>query len=165
MMPDVRTKGIWDSPSLAWARGPRICEMKKRDMELVLARNNVARIAFNGDGRVELFPIHYVFADGAIVGRTAMGLKYRTWLLRNDVVLEVDETQGLFDWRSVIVHGTVVMLRSRGGEMERAAYDHAVSVFRTLIPSAFTVRDPTPRRSFLFLVAPQSITGRLSTTR
>lgn len=155
----------WDSPNRAWARHPRLRDLRRREAEAVLARNTVGRVAFTGDGRVEIFPVHYVFVDGVIIGRTSLGTKYTTWLLRTEVAFEVDEAEGLFDWRSVIVRGTVTILRSRGTSEERLAYEQALSAFRRLMPAAFTERDPTPQRTILFAVALRGITGRQASTR
>ena len=148
--------------SLAWVRGPRIRELKDRDSECVLARNHVGRVAFMGDGRLELLPVHYVFAEGALVGRTALGTKYLSWLTRNEVVFEVDESDGLFDWRSVVVRGTVTILRSHGSGAERAAYAAAIRALRGLLPQAMTPRDPTPYRGIIFAIVPKEITGRVA---
>jgi uncharacterized protein len=154
--------GSSSTATTAWARGPRIRELKGKDLAFVLHRNRVGRIAFMGDGRIEVLPIHYVYADGAIIGRTAAGTKYSSWLTRDDVVFEVDESDGLFDWRSVIVRGAVTILRPRGSDLERAAYGRAVEAFRTLVPDAFTELDPTPLRTVLFGIAPLSMTGRIA---
>ena len=152
------------SDALAWSRGPRIRELKAREQASVLARNHVGRIAFIGDSRVELLPVHYVYVDRTIVGRTSFGQKYLTWLVRNQVVFEVDESDALFDWRSVIVRGTLTILRSRGSDAERLAYLQALSAIRTLVPAAFTERDPTPNRGFVFAITPTEITGRTAST-
>ena len=160
----IREMALGDS-TLAWARGPRIQELKGRDPEFVLARNSVGRVAFMGDGRIELLPIHYVYVDGVIVGRTALGTKYLTWLLRSDVTFEVDESQSLFDWCSVVVRGHLTILRAHGSDAERAAYVRAVEAIRTLVPGAMTERDPTPYRGFVFAIKPFEITGRQATPR
>lgn len=163
MRRNVDTRTIWDPSAVAWSRGPRILELKRRDAEHVLSRNHVGRCAFVGDGRVELFPLHYVYRDGVIIGRTSLGLKYATWLTRDELVFEVDESNGLFDWRSVIVRGRVTVLHARGSDAERRAFEDAVSAFRTLVPDAFTLRDPTPQRAIAFVMTPHEITGRQAT--
>ena len=134
-------------------------------MEFVLRRNHVGRVAFLSDARVELQPIHYVFDDGAIYGRTSVGTKHLNFLLRPEVVFEVDEANGLFDWRSVIVRGKLTVLRSRGPRAEVFAYWNGVAAVRTLSPDAFTERDPMPYRSVLFRIQSASITGREAVTR
>jgi uncharacterized protein len=146
-------------------RGPRIRELNARQIEFVLRRNHVGRVAFMSDARVELQPIHYVFDDGSIYGRTSFGTKYLNFLRRPEVVLEVDEASGLFDWRSVIVRGVLTVLRSRGPRAEPFAYWNGVAAVRTLSPEAFTERDPMPYRSLLFRIRPTSITGREAVPR
>ena len=147
------------------ARGPRIRELSPRQMECILLRNNVGRIAFCTGVRLELFPIHYVFAHGAVYGRTSFGAKSVGWSRNPNVVLEVDESDGLFDWRSVIVRGKLSLLRSSGVGAEPFAYLNALAAIRTLIPEAFTERDPVPARGALFRVVPTEMSGREAVSR
>jgi nitroimidazol reductase NimA-like FMN-containing flavoprotein (pyridoxamine 5'-phosphate oxidase superfamily) len=144
---------------------PRIRTLNSRQIEVVLRRNNVARVAFMRDNRIEIMPVHYVYAHGAIYGRTALGAKYLEWLVSREVVLEIDEAFSLYDWRSIVVRGSVSLLRARGTEKERAAFSDALEAIRSLIPDAFTERDPTPERRFIFRIALTEITGREASTK
>jgi len=146
-------------------RAPRIRELTQRQMEFVLARNLVGRVAFLRGGRIELQPVHYVFTNSAIYGRIAFGVKYLAWLDGAEVVFEVDEPEALFDWRSVIVRGTVTLLPARGEGDAAIEYDHAVAALRSLSDSAFTDRDPTPHRTALFRIAPSQWSGREAVAR
>ena len=140
--------------------------MTPRQAEFVLARNSVARIAFQHDGRVEIMPVHYVYSNGAIIGRTSLGKKYLNWLVVREVVVEVDEVQALFEWRSVVLRGGVSLLRARGGtDAEREAFNGAVDALRALVPGAFTEHDPTPDRRFVFRVDPTEVNGREASTK
>jgi len=128
-------------------------------------RNTVGRIAYCSGARVELFPIHYVFADGAIYGRTSFGAKSVGWSRKPSVVLEVDEADGLFDWRSVIVRGKLSLLRASGVGAEPFAYLNALAAIKTLVPEAFTERDPVPARGALFRIVPAEMSGREAVSR
>ena len=139
--------------------------LSPQQAEFVLASNCVARIAFCSGGRVELMPIHYVYLDGAIVGHVAMGVKYLQWLVVSEVVVEVDEVHSLFDWRSVVMRGKLSLLSAGGTALDRKAYNDAVDAIRTLVSTAFTDRDPTPDRNFVFRVDPIDVTGREASTR
>jgi nitroimidazol reductase NimA-like FMN-containing flavoprotein (pyridoxamine 5'-phosphate oxidase superfamily) len=151
--------------SAARPRGPRICELAQRQMESVLSRNHVARLAFLNAGRLELLPIHYVFADGCLFGRTAFGTKYVAWLEGPEVLLEVDEAESPHDWRSVVARGTMTLLRARGPDSQPAEYWFAVTALRTYLPSAFTDDDPTPQRTAVFRIQPRELTGREAMAR
>jgi nitroimidazol reductase NimA-like FMN-containing flavoprotein (pyridoxamine 5'-phosphate oxidase superfamily) len=49
-----------------------------------------------------------IFAEDSAVPQ------YLAWILRSDVVVEVDEAEGLYNWRSVVVRGKLCLLRARG---------------------------------------------------
>ena len=144
----------------AWARTPRIRSLSALQSTFVLSRNHVGRLAFLCGGRLELLPVHYVFADGRLVGRTS----FHGWTSPDDatseIVFEVDEAPGLFEWRSVIVRGTMRMITAPPAGADRDAYWSAVVAFRELVPDAFTERDPTPARRIVFAIEPTEITGR-----
>jgi nitroimidazol reductase NimA-like FMN-containing flavoprotein (pyridoxamine 5'-phosphate oxidase superfamily) len=149
------------------ARGPRIRVLTRREATDVLARNHVGRVAFvTVDHRIELHPVHFVWSENAIYGRTSFGAKYAAWMHRPYVAFEVDELEkGPFDWRSVIVHGTVYVLTDSGTTSERDDHRRAMQAIRELLPQAFTARDPTPYRSVIFRIEPHEVTGRAATTK
>lgn len=134
--------------------------MTRRQLDCVLARNNVGRMAFVHAGRIELRPVHYVYARGALYGRTTFGTKALAWHDKPEVVLEIDEVEELFTWRSVVVRGSIALLKPRGTRADRAEYWDAVAVIRSLVPDALTERDPTPDRSFVFRVELGEVSGR-----
>src|SRR5688500_16024319 len=85
--------------------------LAREECQSLLARNRVGRIAFERGNRIDTVPIHYVFANGGLCGRTARGTRLarasenfsNAW----PAAFQVDEVDGLFDWRSVVVHGNL----------------------------------------------------------
>ncbi len=126
--------------------------------EEILARNSVGRLAFSVRGRVNVVPVHFVYEKSWIYGRTAPGGKLLQILRNRRVAFEVDEHAALFDWRSVVVHGTFYIIEHN--EENAAVFDHAVDLLRDLLPATLTNSDPVPFRSHLFRINAAEITGR-----
>jgi nitroimidazol reductase NimA-like FMN-containing flavoprotein (pyridoxamine 5'-phosphate oxidase superfamily) len=127
----------------------------------LLARNNVGRVAYARKNHIDIEPVHYVYSDRWIYGRTSQGKKlemtgYSWW----PVAFEVDEVEDLFRWRSVVVHGGFYAMQSGGTEPEVEEWRRAVELLRTLIPGTLREDDPTSFRDILFRIAVQEVTGR-----
>ena len=143
---------------------PHFRELDRTEIDTILARNNVGRIAYARKNQVNIQPVHYVFSDGWIIGRTSYGAKfdalgetaYRWW----PVAFEVDEVKDIFDWRSVVVQGGFFVLDPDGAPPERQAWEEALELVRTLNPKALRKDDPTPFRTVLFRISVQEATGR-----
>jgi len=84
-----------------------IDELDRDEIVALLSRNHVGRIAFSMHDRVDIQPIHYVYSDGWLYGRTSHGAKFATLMKNRWVAFEVDEVTTLFDWTSAVVHGAV----------------------------------------------------------
>ena len=128
------------------------------DLEAILARNDVGRIAFALQDRVSVVPVHYVYEGGWIYGRTAAGGKLRGILRNRRIAFEVDEHTELFEWRSVVVRGPLYLI----GPSDRSTYPKAVSLIRRLMPATLTDSDPVPFRNQLFRIRAVEISGRSS---
>ena len=139
---------------------PTFFELTHDDAAALLERNHVGRLAFTFHDRVDIEPISYVFAEGSVYGRTAPGTKLSTLEHHPWVAFEVDEVQGLFDWESVVVRGTLYMIDPRAGERDREAHARAVAVLRTLDPAVLTRDDSAPDRLAIFQIFSDEITGR-----
>jgi uncharacterized protein len=140
---------------------PSFRKLSRDECETILARNHVGRLAFARANRVEIEPIHYVYTDGWIYGRTSPGKKlemtgYAWW----PVAFEVDEVEELFRWRSVVVHGGFYTLPHLDARWELEEWQRGVEALRTLVPETFTEEDPVAFRNIMFRVAVQEITGR-----
>lgn len=140
-----------------------IHELDRPEIDTILERNSVGRIAFSHHDRVDIEPIHYVYDEGWIYARTSHGTKLATLARNRWVAFEVDEITSLFDWRSVVVHGAVYVLEPDASAPSRDAWTHAVRLLRRLIPETLTARDPTPERDVLFRIPVQEVTGRRAT--
>ena len=148
------------------APGPRFRALAREECQSLLARNRVGRIAFARGNRIDIVPLHYVFANGVICGRTAPGTRLErasenfanAW----PAAFEVDEVDGLFDWRSVVVHGNLHAATPGDEEWRRdtSDWERALRSFRALIPEAFSDGDPTPFRDVLVRLDVVEISGR-----
>jgi nitroimidazol reductase NimA-like FMN-containing flavoprotein (pyridoxamine 5'-phosphate oxidase superfamily) len=140
---------------------PAFRALERDEIHSVLARNHVGRMAFARGPRIDVEPIHYVYDGGWIYGRTSAGRKLAAtaeeWW---PVAFEVDEIDGLFSWRSVVVHGGFYTMRPDNGAWEREAWEEAVAVLRRLVPETFTDADPVPFRNVVFRIAVQEVSGR-----
>lgn len=143
---------------------PRIRGLSRAECEQILARNHVGRIAYAWKNHVDIQPLHYVFDGQWLYGRTSPGTKLdvtgdQWW----PVAFEVDEIEGLFQWRSVVVHGGFYAIDEDGAEWEAAAWHRGVDLLRALVPDTFKPGDPVPFRTVLFRIAVQEISGREAT--
>jgi len=143
---------------------PTFRELDASEATELLARNHVGRIAYSFHDRVDIEPLGYVFADGAIYLRTGLGSKLATLAHAPWVAFEVDEAHGPFDWRSVVVHGTVYVLSEAGNQSARDAYHVAVEHLRTLTPNALRGGDPVPDRRVVLKLHVDTMTGREART-
>lgn len=140
-------------------------ELGHDDIIAILARNRVGRIAFSARDRVDIEPIHYVYSDGWIYGRTSRGTKLATIERNRWVAFEVDEVHSMSEWRSVVVHGAFYVLESDPvSPAAEQTWERALELLRRLQPGTLTRDDPVPYRDVLFRIAVQEATGRCAST-
>lgn len=136
-------------------------ELVHDDIVALLARNRVGRIAYAVHDRVDIEPIHFVYADGWIYGRTSRGTKLSSLLRNRWVAFEVDEVHSLFDWCSVVVHGAVYFLDPDPTSLTtQRTWERAIELLRRLVPQTLQEGDPVPHRDVVFRIAVQEATGR-----
>ena len=140
---------------------PTFRDLNREEIDEILTRNNVGRMAYARGNQVDIQPLHYVYSDGWIYGRTSVGRKLeltgeKWW----PVAFEVDEIEDLFRWRSVIIHGGFYVIHPDGPTPEREEYQRAIGLLRKLIPETRTDDDPTPFRNLVFRIAVQEVTGK-----
>ena len=142
---------------------PTFRNLTRAEIDALLARNHVGRMAYARGSHIDIEPMHYVYANGWLYGRTSAGRKLdvaaREWW---PVAFEVDEVEDIFHWRSAVVHGGFYTLDPHGAEWERQEAEKARRLLQQLVPEFFTPADPVPERSVLFRIAVQEVSGRAS---
>jgi len=144
---------------------PVFRDLTKEESESVLALNHVGRMAFSFHDAVDIRPIHYVFDNTWLFGRTSPGDKLITLQHHQWIAFEVDEVTGPFDWKSIVAHGTFYRLENEGSDADIRLFKRGISALRKLAPNALTESDPVPFRTELFGISIDSMTGRSCSTK
>jgi uncharacterized protein len=126
----------------------------------VLARNTLGRLAFMNDNRVDIEPVSYVAGDSWLFMRSAGGAKLDALAHTPYVAFEVDEVESAFEWRSVVVRGTIYLMSDDGRYVDHRILERAVEALRSVQPHAFDEDDPTPFRRTVYGLHVDTITGR-----
>lgn len=142
------------------SRSPVFHDLSRAECEALLTSQHVGRMAFAFRNRVDVEPVHFVYRNGWIYGRTQSGTKLAVLAHHPWVAFEVDEVEALFSWRSVVVHGRVEFPTAERGPREQQKLEEARQAFQSLLPTAFTEDDPTPYRDVVFAMAVDDMTGR-----
>jgi nitroimidazol reductase NimA-like FMN-containing flavoprotein (pyridoxamine 5'-phosphate oxidase superfamily) len=142
-----------------------IRELTADEMHALLARNHVGRIAFSFHDQVDIRPIHYVYADNWLYGRTSPSDKLTTLRHNQWVAFEVDEVKGLFDWQSVVAHGSFYRLSDEASPQNAELREEALRRIRSFAPETLRETDPVSFRTELFAIAIDRLTGRAASTR
>jgi len=82
----------------------------------VLGRNSVGRIAFSLHDDVSIVPVHYVYTDGWVYGRTASPGRLRDIVGNRRIAFEVDEHNEPMQCRSVVIHGPLDLIGPESNE-------------------------------------------------
>jgi hypothetical protein len=142
---------------------PSFTDLTRDECLAIIAKHHVARLAYTFHDKVDIEPIGYVQSGGGLVFRTAPGSKIETLAHHPWVALEVDDAKGMFEWESVVVHGTMYVLHPTGNDAEVRAYNDAVNALRNVAPETFREDDPVPFRSIVMRLELDQITGRRAT--
>jgi nitroimidazol reductase NimA-like FMN-containing flavoprotein (pyridoxamine 5'-phosphate oxidase superfamily) len=147
------------APTLADSHArPIFRELTATESREILERHNVGRIAFSLHDRVDIQPIHYVFKDDWLYGRTSRGSKFVAIAHNPWCAFEVDEFRGTFDWDSVVVKGRLELLDPELGSPD--AYTRGLELMRHIVPETFSSADPVPDRLILFRFHASEVSGR-----
>ncbi len=139
---------------------PHFSVLDRSAIDALLARHHVGRLAYARRDRVDIEPIHYVYADGWIYARTQPGTKLSTIIHNPWVAMEIDEIHDLFHWDSVVVRGRLELVDDGPHDAARERYTKAVEALRTLVPATLTDEDPTPARVIICAIYVDEVEGR-----
>jgi nitroimidazol reductase NimA-like FMN-containing flavoprotein (pyridoxamine 5'-phosphate oxidase superfamily) len=134
-------------------------ELDRAYMEAMLGRHHVARIAFAFHDRVVLTLVNYVYASDWVYARIEAGAGLTTLQHHQWASLAVDEIDGVYDWRSVTVHGSVQLLSADDTPGASSELAKALGLLRTVVPAVFTADDPMPERAQIFRLHVNEIVG------
>jgi len=140
-------------------------ELSRDEVEAMLARNRVGRLAFSLHDRVDVQPIHYIYEHGWLYGRTSEGSKLAALQHNQWVAFEVDEITDLFDWRSIVIHGSFWVMHPRGSPRAEELWTKAAELVSKIVPGSLTETDPVPFRQTLFRIAVSDVRGREAKTK
>jgi nitroimidazol reductase NimA-like FMN-containing flavoprotein (pyridoxamine 5'-phosphate oxidase superfamily) len=155
---------VTQSDRAAAGPSPTFHELGRDEIERIIARNHVGRIAFSLHDRVDIEPISYVFDNGWIYGRTSHGTKLLTIAHHRWVAFEVDEVEGMFDWRSVVVKGAFYLIDPDTSVQQDPAFTRGVELLRSLMPETLTADDPVPFRNSVFRIHLDEVRGRAASS-
>jgi uncharacterized protein len=141
---------------------PSFRDLTPAQCRALLTRHHVGRLAYTFHDRVDVEPISYVYSGRGLIFRTAPGSKLETIAHHPWVALEIDEVDGPFDWRSVVVHGTAYVLRRSRNPADRRSHAAALKALRRFLPEALRAGDPVPFRSVLVKLHIDRMTGRVA---
>jgi nitroimidazol reductase NimA-like FMN-containing flavoprotein (pyridoxamine 5'-phosphate oxidase superfamily) len=134
-----------------------------RDESLaILAKHHVGHVAISFHDLLRVKICNYVYSEGWIYLRAELGsdlvmAKHHPW-----AAFEVDEVDGIFDWRSVEVWGAIEFLSSDMQSPDWFERENAVRLLRAVVPEILTADDPLPQRSQLVRIHLDNVMGRES---
>ena len=137
-------------------------DLDRSESERLLSVHHTGRMAFAFHGRVMMALVNYVYANEWIYARMERGPALSTLQHRQWVAFEVDEIGGIYDWRSVIVHGSVQFLKNDRLSPDWCEFNRALALLRNQIPSIQTTGDPYPERVQLYRIHLDDCFGRES---
>lgn len=79
--------------------------LSEQEINNLLYKQNVGRIACYADGKLYIVPVTYIYDDNFIIGHTNEGTKVSMMRKNPEVCFEIDRMDNIFNWQSVIIWG------------------------------------------------------------
>lgn len=131
---------------------PAVRDLTRSEIDEILGRNNVGRLAYAMRNRVDVEAMPYAYDAPWVYGRTTPAMKLATVEHLRFVTLEVDEIAGGNEWHSVVVRGAFYVLRP-DSLRERLILEHALQLLGG-------GSDPDASHSFVFRIPAHHAVGR-----
>lgn len=137
-----------------------IRELSRDESKALLEKHHVGRLGISFHNRVRVELANYVYSEEWIYARTEVGADLTTMRHHPWAAFEVDEIDGIYDWRTVEVLGTIELLTTPAPFGDSSAFENAVRLMRTVIPEILTSDDPIPERVQLLRIHLDELRGR-----
>jgi nitroimidazol reductase NimA-like FMN-containing flavoprotein (pyridoxamine 5'-phosphate oxidase superfamily) len=131
----------------------------------LLRRHHLGRLAVAHHDRIVVHVVNYVFANGWVYARLERGETFETLRHNPWITFEVDEVDGIYDWRAVMARGSVHFLDDPDASTTPVAptvanaYREALRLLRDAVPALLTPADPVPERSHLYRIHVDELSG------
>lgn len=137
-----------------------------------LEKQHFGRLGCHADNRTYVVPISFAYHQGQIIGQTKDGLKIQMLRKNPSVCIEVDQIDGIADWKSVILWGSFQELSGpTAAEAMRVLIDKHAPLMENLCGSR-SLREVTPRRQdglpqvdIVYSIQIEEVTGRFESSR
>lgn len=98
--------------------------LNPEELTELLSHNYIGRLGYIAHGSPYVIPITYFYDEEtkSIISYSGEGHKIKAMRKNSLVSLEVDEIESIYDWKSVLIHGTYT-------ELERIDAKHALHQF------------------------------------
>jgi len=93
--------------------------LSETEIESLLKKQVIGRIACHADGAIYIVPTNYVYDGTHIISHSAAGKKIEMMRKNPEVCFEVEEIQSIFRWQTVIAWGKFEEITNQE-ERERA---------------------------------------------
>lgn len=128
----------------------------------ILARHHVGRVGITFHDHFRLKICNYLYSENWIYARAELGddlvmAEHHPW-----AAFEVDEVDGILDWRSVEVRGAIEFLTSDMQSHDWFEFENAVHLLRNAVPEILRADDPSPKRIHLVRIHLDDVVGRES---
>lgn len=137
-------------------------ELSHDESVAILAKHHLGRVAITFHDHVRLKICNYLYSEHWIYARAELGddlvmAQHHPW-----AAFEVDEIDGLLDWRAVEVWGGIEFLSSDIHSQDWFEFENAVRILRDALPAILTANDPMPTLTHLVRIHVDNIVGRES---